>query len=384
MYGGMYNNSASSDSYADRQLRLMDAENYASAGIQLYRRVNEGIELLCPRERPWNSFTQAYDPCALNVFGGKRVPRQERMAETTGVRCLLECVGHVDGAPDTESLYAILHNSFVVWYAMGKFALLVAEVPKDSLVDLPEQFSITKQQSGPQEEFKMLPSGVRKYIKQIEELDWVPAAELVPQSQVEVTDLLGNLLQIPAFRDFLEGTLDPDRAFPEAENRPMPAPPCGGKSKGKGKKSGGKGKDKGGGWKGGGYGKGGAAFGMGGNMGGVFSCKGMAPMGANKGMGYCGKGMSMFPGGDGMAAAAPMGYAAYDQNSEEKQRQMYGEQLYLLVQPMAPSPYLAQKITGMLLELPQNELLLNLTNQEELYRRVQEALEVLKEDGDVN
>jgi len=369
----------SSDSYVDRQLRPMDAEHYSAAGIQLYRRVNEGIELLCPRERPWNSFTQAYDPCALNVFGGKRVPRQERLAETTGVRCFLESVGQVDGAPDTEGLYGMLHNSFVVWYAMGKFALLVVEVPKENLVDLPEKFSMTKQQSGPQEEFKMLPTGVRKYIKQIEELDWVPAAELVPQPQVEVTDLMGNLLQIPAFRDFLEGTLDPDRAWPEAENRPMLAAE-GGKSKG-GKKKGGKGKDKGGGWKGGGsYGKGGV-FGMGGNMGGVFACKGMGPMDASKGMGYGGKGVNMYTGGKGVAVAAPMGYSAYDQNSAEMQRQMYGEQLYLLVQPMAPSPYLAQKITGMLLELPQNELLLNLTNQEELYRRVQEALDVLKEDG---
>jgi len=369
----------SADSYADRQLRPMDAEHYSAAGIQLYRRVNEGIELLCARERPWNSFTQAYDPCALNVFGGKRVPRQERLAEATGVRCFLECVGQVDGAPDTESLYAMLHNSFVVWYALGKFALLVLEVPKENLVDLPEKYSITKQQGGPQEEFKMLPTGVRKYIKQIEELDWVPAAELVPQPQVEVTDLLGNLLQIPAFRDFLDGTLDPERAFPEAGNRPMLT--AKGKGKGKDKKTGGKGKDKGNGWKGSSYGKGGG-FGMGANMGGVFACKGMSPMDASKGMGgFGGKGMNMYSGGKGMALATPMGYSAYDQNSAEMQQQMYGEQLYLLVQPMAPSPYLAQKITGMLLELPQNELLLNLTNQEELYRRVQEALDVLKEDG---
>merc|ERR1719188_214603 len=70
-----------------------------------------------------------------------------------------------------------------------------------------------------------------------------------------------------------------------------------------------------------------------------------------------------------------------DSNNPEMQRQLYGEQLYMLVQPLSPSPYLAQKITGMLLELPQNELLLNLTNQEELGRRVQEALDVLREDG---
>merc|ERR1719187_65250 len=77
----------------------------------------------------------------------------------------------------------------------------------------------------------------------------------------------------------------------------------------------------------------------------------------------------------------PMMPTSFEPNAGEMQRQMYGEQLYVLVQPMAPSPYLAQKITGMLLELPHNELLLNLTNHEELQRRVREALEVLREDG---
>mmetsp|Transcript_53574 Transcript_53574/g.120813 ORF Transcript_53574/g.120813 Transcript_53574/m.120813 type:complete len:109 (-) Transcript_53574:124-450(-) len=102
------------------------------------------------------------------------------------------------------------------------------------------------------------------------------------------------------------------------------------------------------------------------------------------------KGMGMYPGGKGMGGMCaggkgmmmgPMMMPGYEQNSAEMQRQLYGEQLYMLVQPMASSPYLAQKITGMLLELPQNELLLNLTNQEELHRRVTEAMEVLKEDG---
>merc|ERR1711920_965097 len=95
-----------------------------------------------------------------------------------------------------------------------------------------------------------------------------------------------------------------------------------------------------------------------------------------------GKGMPMmYSPGKGMPMMSPMFYPTYDQNSAEMQRQMYGEQLYVLVQPLAPSPYLAQKITGMLLELPQEELMMNLTNQEELHRRVREALEVLREDG---
>merc|ERR1740121_2815138 len=70
-----------------------------------------------------------------------------------------------------------------------------------------------------------------------------------------------------------------------------------------------------------------------------------------------------------------------EEASEEMQRQMYGEQLYVLVQPMCPSEYLAQKVTGMLLELPMSELCQNLTNPEELRRRVSEALEVLRNDG---
>merc|ERR1711862_370954 len=85
--------------------------------------------------------------------------------------------------------------------------------------------------------------------------------------------------------------------------------------------------------------------------------------------------------GPAMAPMAPVMYQSYEQNSMEMQRQMYGEQLYLMVQPLSPSPYLAQKITGMLLELPQNELMLNLANPEELHRRVQEAVAVLAEDG---
>merc|ERR1719343_728534 len=69
----------------------------------------------------------------------------------------------------------------------------------------------------------------------------------------------------------------------------------------------------------------------------------------------------------------PIMYSSYEQNSMEMQRQMYGEQLYIMVQPLVPGAYIAQKITGMLLELPQNELMMNLTNPEEMHRRVQEA-----------
>merc|ERR1719482_2294438 len=106
------------------------------------------------------------------------------------------------------------------------------------------------------------------------------------------------------------------------------------------------------------------------------------------GMGMMGKGGQMQQqyqmggcGGKGGQAYYQPQQFQQPENSAEMQRQIYGEQLYLLVNPMAPSPYFAQKITGMLLELPENELMLNLTDAGELQRRVSEALEVLQEDG---
>mmetsp|Transcript_54039 Transcript_54039/g.167271 ORF Transcript_54039/g.167271 Transcript_54039/m.167271 type:complete len:283 (-) Transcript_54039:87-935(-) len=232
-YPGLMPGGLSSDSYVEKHLRQLDAEHYSAAGVLCYRRTGEGVELLLPRERPWNSFMQAYDPIALNVFGGKRVPRQERSAETTGVRCFVESVGQVEGAPDTEGLYAMLQSSFVVWYAMGKFALLVCEVPEGGLAELPEKFAAAKSEGGPAEEYKMLPTGIKKYIKQIESLEWIPASRLVPAPQSEVADLLSNMLQISGFREFLEGSLDPATAWPESAN-PPPAWAEGGKPDSKG------------------------------------------------------------------------------------------------------------------------------------------------------
>mmetsp|Transcript_1748 Transcript_1748/g.5237 ORF Transcript_1748/g.5237 Transcript_1748/m.5237 type:complete len:421 (-) Transcript_1748:293-1555(-) len=415
-YPGMMPGGLSPDSYINKSLRQLDAEHYSAAGLLLYRRTEEGTKLLLCRERPWNSFLSAYDPVALNVLGGKRVPRQERACHLTAVRCFLDAVGEVEDAPDAEGLSNMLNaNSvFVLWYAMGKFALLVAEASQGSMSDLPEKFADGKQQAGPTEEFKVLPTGIKKYIKQIEAVEWVDVAQLVPSPQTEVTDLLSNILQVTGFKDFLEGNLDPATGFPDSGE-----PPAftfdGGKDKGKskGKSKGGKGKaGKGGskdgkGWKGadggygkgadGGYGKGadggyGAgcgmqmyppAMGMGMQMKGI----GMESKGVMGGNMYQGKGMPMYPAKgmappQAMAPAPPMMYPPqFDQSSTELQRQYYGEQLFLLVQPMASSPYMAQKITGMLLELPHNELMINISNREELHRRISEALEVLKEDG---
>lgn len=352
--GYMQPGGLSTDAYVDKCLRPLDAEHYSAAGILPYRRSGDSVELLLPREQPWNSFTQGYDPVAWNVFGGKRVPRQEHTAMTTAVRNFRECIGQVEGVPDFEALYDMLRSCFVVWYPLGKFAMLAMEVTGDCMSDFPDRFRALRQATGPSAEFVVLPMGIKKYIKQIEDFAWMPSASLVPQSKEEVTDLLANILQVPAFRDFLEGKLDPATAWPQSAGDADAPEDLRQDLKGKAKGSwGGKAK-------GGGKGKGQKGW--------------KGPSKGNVMRMYLGKGMPQ----------GPVMYPPVEQNLAEMQRQMYGEQLYVLVQPLSPSPYLAQKITGMLLELPRNELLVNLTNQEELHRRVQEALDVLREDGIVS
>jgi polyadenylate-binding protein len=67
-----------------------------------------------------------------------------------------------------------------------------------------------------------------------------------------------------------------------------------------------------------------------------------------------------------LAAAAP-----------EQQKQMLGERLFPLVQRLQPE--LAGKITGMLLEMDNSELLLLLESPEALSSKVDEAIAVLKQ-----
>jgi polyadenylate-binding protein len=61
----------------------------------------------------------------------------------------------------------------------------------------------------------------------------------------------------------------------------------------------------------------------------------------------------------------------------EQQKQILGERLFPLVQQQQPE--LAGKITGMLLEMDNSEVLLLLDNQEALDSKVEEAIEVLKQ-----
>jgi len=364
-----------------RRLRPVDAENYISAGLMLYRQGEEGVELLVPHERPWNSWTNAYDPLGWSVFGGKRIPRQEYSVEVTGVRCFLEVVGQTEGAPDQDTLYSLMADSFVLWFPGGKFAMIMAKVPDGDMSGLPDAFLESRKEK-PSEDFMVLPQGIKKWMKQIELLEWVPASRLVPEADFETTNLLENILKVDQFKAFLDGSLDITTLAGEPNSAFVPSKGGGdgGKSRGKGGGRG-KGKDRNGGknswqWQGGG------------------GCKGMPYGGGGKGMpmmapGPC-MGMQMpyqpmppppqfVP--EQPQQSGPPPQTNGDPANEEAQRQTYGEQLYMIIQPLAPSPYLAQKITGMLLELPINELMLNLTNQDELYRRVGEALEVLREDG---
>mmetsp|Transcript_27174 Transcript_27174/g.32971 ORF Transcript_27174/g.32971 Transcript_27174/m.32971 type:complete len:677 (-) Transcript_27174:332-2362(-) len=69
-----------------------------------------------------------------------------------------------------------------------------------------------------------------------------------------------------------------------------------------------------------------------------------------------------------LAAAAP-----------EQQKQMLGERLFPLVQRLQPE--LAGKITGMLLEMDNTELLLLLESPESLLAKVEEAMAVLRQHG---
>mmetsp|Transcript_13458 Transcript_13458/g.36247 ORF Transcript_13458/g.36247 Transcript_13458/m.36247 type:complete len:365 (+) Transcript_13458:111-1205(+) len=350
----------SPDAYLDRRLRALDSEHYSAAGFLPYRKHGEnGIELLLPRERPWNAITKSYDPLGWNLFCGKRIPRQERAAETTAERCFLEALGKISRPPPQDVLQKAISGSFMIWYPLGKFCLIVADVTDENFDDLPEKFQACRPKDGERPEYCVNELGVRKWIKSIDQLEWLPVARLLPEPEEDLCDLLQNLLKIENFQAFLQGSFDPSIQLPP----PRPSddqsgnsmPYFGGR---KGGKSGGKG----------------------------TSRKGKSfPPWATGGVAMPGTmvkgGFISMPYDMSWKGVVPQQQVNPVHCNKEMQRQMYGEQLYVLVQSHAPSLYVAQKITGMLLELPENELFLTLTDQEELKIRAVEALGVLKEDG---
>jgi len=337
----------SADSYLDRHLRASDGEHYSAAGVLFYRRRAEALEFLLAWERPWNSFISAYDELSWNILGGKRIPRVERSTRTTAIRIFLESCGQSITSVESESLRQNLSGGFCLWYALGKFAVHIVEIPEDALADLPERFAAARGQQGPTDDFVITSSGAKRWTKQVEAFEWVPAYSLTPPCKA-ASDLLVNIVQVTALKNFLSGSLDLETAFPPSEV-PGPHESWGGKgSTAKGKGKGVKGKMKG-------KGKG--------------KAKDMPPIMYG--------GQAVYSQGFAPTFQVPQTF----HSPAEVQRQLYGEQLLVLVQAVSPSPYLAQKITGMLLELPEAELVVNFTDRAELRRRVDEALEVLREDG---
>ena len=98
-----------------------------------------------------------------------------------------------------------------------------------------------------------------------------------------------------------------------------------------------------------------------------------------------------YPGGSPQAAAAPRPGAAPHDGSiaafsshlascpPEQQKQLLGEKLFPLVSRQQPE--LAPKITGMLLEMDNSELLLLLESPDALAAKVDEAITVLRQHG---
>lgn len=350
--------------YLDRQLRTVDMEGYSNATLIPYRKTPDGnMELLLTWERPWNALTNSFDTVCWHTMGGKRIMKVEQMVDITAIRCFHEAADAFDQdveMPNVSGMIQLTAEAFVMWYPTGRNAFMIFEVKEGALDDLPQKFTDAKEKAGPQSDFRITAQGVKKWTKQIERLEWVPATDLAPEAAKDCSDLLRNILKIEGFQNFLQGKIDPEKEFPQGDpadrlNRLSAPDHRGGKPKG--------GKDS----------KGKAAKGK------SSKGKGFAPPMAVPPMMGGKPSAPMYP---QPCMAPPMAPVIPEPATDpDMQLQLYGEQLFVLIQPMVPNQYVAQKITGMLLELPTNELLMNLTNHKELSKRVEEAVALLREDG---
>jgi len=375
---------SSPEPYFESGLRPEDGQTFSAAGLMLYRTGATGaIEVLVGVERPWNSFINDYDPLAWNVLGGKRAAGKGKEWEpyATVVRSILDIAGAIEGVPSSSDIKRLCQSGPAMWYPRGKYALYLSQVTdemRDAMDKLPERFLEGKAKGlvpAPQDEQRLGWNGqpTTKWVKEIDELEWVPIEDIIKpagETRKPVTNLLENICLGDSFRKFAETGVLPSNAQPGAVSDNHD------KKEGKN----GEGNSD----RGGGVGKSGA--------------KGFRQKGGDdrKGGGKGGKGQKGDWGKKGKG-----GYGAYSMSpqqpmqmssqmySPEVQRQVLGEQVYILVQPMVPTAAIAQKVTGMLLELPLPELLpvMESTSRSqkwegsELKKRVDEALEVLQVEG---
>lgn len=405
---------SSQDAYLDKMLRPCDMQGYAAAGLLPYKKGSDGeLQFLMAKERPWNSFINDYDPLSMNIIGGRRGPStQEWIPQVSGTRIFLEILGPLDGLPKPHEICGQAQGGFMLWFPRGRYALSIFEASDISFPDdIGHRFAKWREVN-PLEPFPSGPRGSVKWAKQIEGLDWVSAKDLMSKS-VDISDLVENVMNVERFMDFLKDTLDMEAILDPEKGEVMDATELemlfdsSLERKGKGKEAKGSGGGKDGDGKGDGH-KGHYGEGKGNDFKGKGKSKGYGPKGKGKdgfkGGGKDFKGKGGPKGGKGFGPPGksngmPFQWGAPQQQVPmyqyqmggpappspnqygEMQRQLVGEQLYALVQPMAPTAFIAQKITGMLLELPQSEYMPLVNDQVELRERVEEAVQVLAQNG---
>ncbi|OLQ12580.1 hypothetical protein AK812_SmicGene3489 [Symbiodinium microadriaticum] len=111
-----------------------------------------GMYSMQPGEKPWNSFINGYEAWCTNVS-------HNYLTGSVELSYLKKL------APLEEALHNLIPNGFYMWYPLGKFALILVEVEDGSLDDLPEKFAAAKEaKASPSDdaEYRILPMGVKK------------------------------------------------------------------------------------------------------------------------------------------------------------------------------------------------------------------------------